>query len=100
MPPLTLFLFLSLLGPRPQHMEVPRRGVESELQLPSDTTATATWDLSHICELHCNLCQCRILNPLREARDQTHILMGTSWFHFHYATTGAPWEFIPLILHF
>ena len=29
-------------------MEVPRLGVESELQL----LATATWDLSHICDLH------------------------------------------------
>ena len=31
--------------------EVPRLGVESELQLPAYTTATATWDPSHICEL-------------------------------------------------
>ena len=32
------------------HMEVPRLGVESELQLPAYTTAT--WDPSHICDLH------------------------------------------------
>ena len=34
-----LFVFL---GPHPQHMEVPRLGVERELQLPAYTTATAT----------------------------------------------------------
>ena len=34
-------------------------------------------DLSHICNLHCNLWQYQILNPLIEARDGTHILMDT-----------------------
>ena len=41
------------------------------------TTATATQDLSHICDLYRNLGQQGILNPLSEARDQTHILMDT-----------------------
>ena len=39
------FLFFSLfcfLGPHPQHMEVPRLGIQSELQLPAHATATAT----------------------------------------------------------
>ena len=40
-------------------------------------TATATLDLSHICDLHCNLQQRQILNPLSEARDRTHILTET-----------------------
>ena len=31
-------------------MEVPRLGVESELQLPADTTATATQGPSHVCD--------------------------------------------------
>ena len=31
-----------------QHMEVPRLGVESKLQLPPYTTATAMQDLSHV----------------------------------------------------
>ena len=35
-----------------QHMEVPRLGVTLELQLPAYTTATATSDLSCICDLH------------------------------------------------
>ena len=33
-------------------MEVPRLGVESELQLLAYTTATATWDPSGICDIH------------------------------------------------
>ena len=33
-------------------MEVPRLGVESELQQPAYTTATAAADLSHVCHLH------------------------------------------------
>ena len=59
------------------HMEVPRLGVKSELQLPAYTTATATRDLSHISNLCCSLWQCQIFNPLSEARDRTHILMDT-----------------------
>ena len=63
------FQLVSLLGPFPPslhpscffflwlhlwHMEVPRLGVKSELQLPAYTTATAmaTPELSHICDLH------------------------------------------------
>ena len=48
---LFIFVFLSFLGPYSQHMEVPRLGVKSELQLPAYTIATATQDLSHICNL-------------------------------------------------
>ena len=71
--------FFSLfLGPHPQHMEVPRLGVESELQLPAYATATAIPDLSHVCNLHHGSRQCLILNPLSEARDGTCILMDTS----------------------
>ena len=36
-------------------MEVPRLGVESELQLPAYTIATATPDLSHVFDLHHSL---------------------------------------------
>ena len=50
-------------------LEIPRLGVELELQLPAYTTATVTPDLSHICNLHHSLWQCWILNPLMEARD-------------------------------
>ena len=61
-------------------MEVPRLGVESELELPAYTIATATamLDLSCVCNLHHNSQQCQILS---KARDQTHILMDTIWVH-------------------
>ena len=55
-------------------MEAPRLGVQSELQLPAYTTATATKDPSRICDLHHSLWQHRISNPLSEEGDQTHIL--------------------------
>ena len=71
-------------------MEFLRLGVELELQLLAYTTATATWDRSHICELHHSSRQRWIHNPLSKARDQTHILMDTSQIRFHCATTGTP----------
>ena len=39
-----------------------------------DTKATATLDSCHFCNLWCSLWQCWILNPLREASNQTHSL--------------------------
>ena len=68
----------------------PWLGVESELQLPTYTTATAIRDPSHICNLHHSSRQSRMANPLCEARDQTHILMDPSWIHFHCSATGTP----------
>ena len=49
-------------------MEVPRLGVELELQLPAYTTVTAMPDLSSICNLCHSLQQHRILNPPSEAQ--------------------------------
>ena len=65
------------LGPHQQHTEVPRVGVEYELQLPAYATATATQDLSCICNLCHSLQQGQTLNPLSEARDGTCILTDT-----------------------
>ena len=62
-------------------MEVPRVGVKQELQLPAYTTATP--DPNLICDLYHSSRQCRILNPLSEARDQIHILMDTSRVDYH-----------------
>lgn len=69
---LTGFFFFGFLGPHlPRHMEVPRLGVKSVLQLPAYTTATARPDPSHVCDLHHSSRQCQIPNPPSEARDQT-----------------------------
>ena len=70
----TFFFFFS----GPWHLEIPGLGVKSELQLPAYTTATATQDLSHVCDVHGSLQQPWILNPLSEAKDQIRILMDTS----------------------
>ena len=49
-----LFIYLFILQLHLQHMEVPRLGVKSELQLLAYTTVTATPDPSRICDLHCS----------------------------------------------
>ena len=54
---------LCLLRPHLRHMEVPQLGVGLHH--------------SHICDQHCSWWQGWILNLLREARDQTHILTDT-----------------------
>ena len=71
-------LFFVFLGPHQGHMEIPRPGVKSELQLLAFATATATWDLRRVCNLHHRSPQHRTLNPLSEARDPTHIFMDAS----------------------
>jgi len=70
-------------------MEVPRLGVKSELQLPAYITATATPDLSHVCDLHHSSGQHQILNPLSKARDRSQVLMNTSQVRFHCTTMGT-----------
>ena len=64
-------------------MEVPRLGLKSELQLLAYTTATATPDLSRVCELHHSSQQGQILNLLSGARDQTYVFMDTGGVHYH-----------------
>ena len=64
------FLFyFCFLGLHEQYVEVPRLGVESELQLPAYTTAavmaSATYTTDH-----------------GKARDRTHIFMDTGWVHY------------------
>ena len=76
-------------------MEIPRLGVESELQLPAYTTATEMWDPSHVCDLHHSSRQYQILNPLSKAGAQTRVLMGTGWVYYCWAMTRTP-----KILHF
>ena len=83
-------------------MEVPRLGVQSELQLPTYARATAMPYLSHIFDVHHSSQQRWILNLLSKARGWTHNLMVPSRICFHWATMGTPWPsflfWIPLPL--
>ena len=81
--------FFFFLWQHLQHIEIPRLGVESELQLLAYPTATATpiqtgIDLPHSSQ------QRWILNPPREARDRTQVLLDTSWVRYRCATMGTP----------
>ena len=71
-------------------MEIASLGVESELKLLAYTIATATPDLSYVCELPHDSWQSRILNPLSEARGRTCSLMVPSWIRFCCAVRGTP----------
>ena len=62
-------------------MEVPRLGVESELQPLA--YATATRDPRCICDLYHSSWQRQILNPLSEARGGTRNVMVPSRIRFH-----------------
>ena len=66
-------------GQHPWCMKVPRPGVKLDLQLLAYSTATTTPDPNHVCDLRHSSWQHQILNALSEARDQTHVLMDTSW---------------------
>ena len=50
-----------------------------KLYSPDYARATALLDPTRVFDLHHTSWQCWILNPLSEARDQTHILMMLSW---------------------
>ena len=60
---LFIYLLFCFLGPYLRHKEVPRLGVESELQLPACTKATAVRDPSRVCDLHHSTWQRWILKP-------------------------------------
>ena len=74
------FWFL-IFRAHPWPMEVLRLGVESELQLLSHATATATRDPSLICDLHCSSQQCQVPDPLSKARDSTYTIMDSFLLH-------------------
>ena len=87
-----LFLFL---GSHLWHLEVPKLGVQLELQLPAYTTATEVPDPSCFQDPHLSSQQPWILNPLSGARDRTCNLMVPSRIHFHCAPAGTPrWPFL------
>ena len=76
------FFSCRVLGPHPEHMEIPRLGGKSELQLPGYATATATQDPSHVCDLYHSSWQRQIHNPLSRVRDQTGVPMDTNQVHY------------------
>ena len=90
---LVIYLFY-FLGRHLRHMGVSEPGVELELQLPAYATATATPDLSLICDLHHSLCQCRILNPLIEARG-----LYPLGYYVGFLTTEPQWELQVIIFY-
>ena len=85
-------------------MEVPRLGVELEQYLPAYTIASAMPDPSHVCDLHHSSQQFQILNPLREARDQTQVLMHTRQVRYFWAMIETPslyfWKIVLLGIEF
>ena len=86
------FLFFFFLGPHPWLMEVPRLGVESQLQLPTYAIATATREVSYIYGLH---------HSSQQHQIQTHwarpgIDPASSWILARFASTVLQWE-LPMI---
>ena len=81
---------IAMPGPPPWHMEVPGLVVESELQLPAYTTATATQNPSSDCDLHHSSWQCGILNPMIRPGDQTHLLVDIILVSYLQAIRGTP----------
>ena len=68
-----LFVFC-FLGPQSRHMEVPRLGAESELQLPSYSAATAMPDPP----------------PTDQGQGSNLPAHDTSWIHFRCGTVETP----------
>ena len=87
---LSMTIIFFFLGPHLRHMEVPRLGIESEVQLPAFTAATAMPDPSRLCQLHHSPRQHGIPNPQSKARDQTWNFMVPSRIHFRCATSATP----------
>ena len=87
---LCTFFFFWFFRATPMACGSSRLEIKWELQIPAYTTATATWDLSCVCDLRHSSLQCQIPNPLSEARDQACTLMDTRQIRFRCAATGTP----------
>ena len=86
-------VFLVFLGLHLCHMEVPSLGVELEQDVLAHTTATQGQQgqfratSSTYTTAHGNAGSSA---PQSKVSIPTHILMDTSWVHYHSATTGTP----------
>ena len=67
-------------------MDIPRLGVQSELQPPQHQIQAMSVTYTTALQQH------QILNPLNKTRDQTHNHMVPSWIRFCGATMGTPIE--------
>ena len=76
-----MFFFFPFSGLHLYQMEIPRPGVESQLQMPAYTTAVAMQDWRLAFNRRHSSQQHQILNPLSKARNQIHILLGISGVH-------------------
>ena len=91
---LPIFHFFFFLELHSWHMEVPRLGVKSELQLLAYATVTATQESSCICDYTTAQGNARSLtHPARPGIEPTSlwILVG---FINHWAMMGTPWFFL------
>ena len=78
-----LFFLNAFLNASPAAYGSSQATGRSKLPLPAYTTATATSNLSCVCNLYHSSWQCQIPDPLSEARDQTCILMDPTQVHYH-----------------
>ena len=74
-----VFFFFFFLWPHLWHVEVPMLGSNWSYSCQSMATAAAMYDPSCIFDLRYSSRQHQICNPLSRDRDQTCILMDTSW---------------------
>ena len=92
----SFFLFFSFLGPHPWHMEVPRLGGKSELQLPAYTTALPyqIWAASANNAAACG--NTGSLTHWARPENEPASLWILVEFLTHWATTGTPEFIFPL----
>ena len=84
---LLTFTYLLLLffwgGSHLWHVEVPRLGGGIRATAAGLHHSHSNATQLHFCDLHHSKWQHQTLNPLREDRDRTLILMHTSWISYH-----------------
>ena len=93
---LILFIYLFILGLHPWHMEGPRLGIQSELQLPAYATATAKQDPSCILRPTPQLMAMPDPHPTERGQGSNRCLHGcwSGWL-----TTEPCWELLCWILN-
>ena len=83
------YFYFCFLGLHSRHMDVPRPGVESELQVPTYITATAQQQIQAASVTYTTAHgSARSLIQLSKARDQTSVLMDTSWVCYQQSQDG------------